>query len=286
MDITSALDLYNFAKKLVRDEMLKDESTVCESALAAESHTLDLFSSVPEAEQPKPHVGDSGIREHSCGELYPHVIVHRGELDNLKRNIIIAGSEFPCPDMPMPDLKKWADLLTKDINSGKICGRDDGELTKPILIEHFKRQGYDDAMAELLVLRHHQARGYYALTLTQTVQNAFNWSETPEGHEFWKAVSSGEIKTLTAECKHLPLDPRVMAALLCLQYKQHEEFKPSALVNYNGELSIKPSFSGGVNLRELGLVDLYFMIYYAPSESLMQAATEEFLAGAYKHLNS
>ena len=30
---------------------------------------------------------------------------------------------------------------------------DTSELTKPILIEHFKRQGYDEAMVELIVIR-------------------------------------------------------------------------------------------------------------------------------------
>lgn len=262
------------------------ETAVCEPALAPESNTADLFTSVPEAEQPKPHVGDSGIRAHSCGELYPHVIVHKGKPDNLQKCIIIAGREFPCPNMSEDALKKWADEVAAGIKSGTIDSKDYSELSKPILIEHFKRQGYDEAMAELIVLRHRQQRGYYALTGIQTVGNSFNWASTPEGSAFWKAVSSAEIKKLAANGKHLPVDPRVMAALFCLQHKQTGEFKLTALVNSANMLNVKTTFFGGVNLNVYDLNGLYTMLYYAPSESLMHAVTEEFLEKAYKHLKS
>ena len=263
---------------------LSHKSEAVQAVLATESYNLNLFASVPEVEQPKLHLGDSGIRAHSCGELYPHVIVHKGELHDLKKQIIIAGREFPCPDMPYAKLKKWADEVADGINSGTIREQTTSELAKPILIEHFKRQGYDEAMVELIVMRHRQAYDYYALTSTLTVLNSFNWSGTPEGKKFWRAVSCTEITKLSAVGKHLPIDPRVMAALFALQYKQHEEFKPSALVNEFGELSIRTSYFCGVNLSELGLADLYFMVYYAPSESLMRVASDEFLTQAYKHL--
>lgn len=274
------------AKALIaRGELMHEpENTDCEPALATESHTADLFTPVHEAEQPKPHVGTSGIRGHSCGMLYPHVIIHRGKIDELKKNIIIAGYELACPDMPNAELKVWADELADAIKAGKISSFDGGELCKPVMIEHFKRQGYDTPMAELIVMRHKQERGYYSFTGTQTVQNSFYWAKTPEGTAFWEAVSRGEIKKLTAHAKNLPVDARAMAVLFCLQYKQNGEFNRSALVNYNDELSIKNKFSGGVNLGDCGLVDLYCIIYYSPSESLMAAVTSEFLNKAYQHL--
>ena len=253
-----------------------------EVALAPESDNLHLLAPVPDVEQPKAHIGDSYIRAHSCDVLYPHIILYRGKLDELKRNIIIEGKEFPCPDMPIPDLKKWADEFAREINSGKILGY--SELCKPIVVEHFRRLGYDTPLAELAVMRHRQQRGYYLLTFTQTVENSFKWSDTLEGSDFWRNVSCGEIKKLAANGKHLPIDPRVMAVLFTLQYEQNEKFERSALVNTANELHVKMKIVGGVDLSTYGLADLYTMLYYAPTESLMAAVTNEFLKKAYKHL--
>ena len=106
---------------IVQGEILHVPAESVEPVLAAKSYTADLSASVPDVEQPKPHVQDSGIRAHSCGVLYPHVIVWQGDLSNsLKRYIIIAGKKFPCPDIPYDELKKWADKVADGIKSGRI----------------------------------------------------------------------------------------------------------------------------------------------------------------------
>lgn len=302
MNIAQAMKLYDYAMKQVLEEQAHERAGyTCNAVLREELDDITVGGieqpeqpepvkpkepTKPDVEQPKAHVGDSGIRAHSCGELFPHVVVYKGKTENLKRYINIAGNLFLCPNMPTSELKVWADAVQKELKAGKFKQKiTTSELGRPILVENLKQLGYAQSIVELAATRAKEVRGYYDVSGTATLVDLFGWAKTPEGGDFWVNVNDKRIKDLDAYGLHFPIDPRIVAALYSLQFKRIGKFNRDGLIEPDGSLYVQNVEESGIDLCTHGLLLPLSAIWYTPSETFAQSATDAFLDLIYEALN-